>query len=208
MGAAGTSAVTGCTTEAQACASDCQNNTACFAEPLANGKLNNVYLLSAARDGEAALVKEALQAGAYVETRQPMRMLAGEATIAREKKSGFQAYGPTPLMLAAKSGSVQCVNLLLAARAKVEAVEEDGLRPVHFAAFSGDTRILELLLDVGADPRTADEQGMSVLDHLPKEVLNEPKLLRQWKELVSAGPRCRPSVESGGDDLTVPDDDD
>merc|ERR1719330_874324 len=101
--------------------------------------------------------------------------------------------------------------ILLDVGAQVESTEEDGMWPVHFAALSGDPYILDLLLDAGANPAARDDQGKTVLDYLPADVVNDPKIHRKWKELVAGGRRKMPDVVKSvdvGADVTVPDDDD
>lgn len=148
----------------------------------------NVQLLAGARDGEAAVVMEALKAGANTETRHPMRILAGSASNTASANAvldkASRNLGPTPLMLAAKSGSVACVRTLLAYRARIQAKDEDGMRPLHFAALSGELQVLKVLLDAKADPGDRDNDDRHLLDHLPLEVLKDRCEMRQWEALV------------------------
>mmetsp|Transcript_89058 Transcript_89058/g.229796 ORF Transcript_89058/g.229796 Transcript_89058/m.229796 type:complete len:315 (-) Transcript_89058:9-953(-) len=166
----------------------------CYHDQKFDRKLVNVQLLAGARDGEEQIVREALRAGAYLETRQPMRIVvsgrlpAGSPGSKGSKGSrGGKAkgkMGPTPLMLAAKSGSVGCVKALLDAGAKVRSREEDSMRPVHFAALGGEFEVLKLLLARGADAAARDANKCSVLDHLPEEVQRHKPELRKWMAAV------------------------
>jgi len=159
---------------------ECQQYTG--HDDLIDRKYIDVQLLAGARDGDLAIVSEALNKGASVETRQPMRILTGSVQL--ENPSTF---GPTPLMLAAKSGSLPIVRLLLDKRAKVHAKDEDGLRPTHWAALSGELSSLQVLIEAGADVSILDDDCRHVLDHLPEEITRDRLELRRWQEVT--GPR-------------------
>ena len=64
--------------------------------------------------------------------------------------------GSTPLLFAARVGSVESVRLLLAAGADVNDSLPDGATALIVAAHSGHGAVGALLLDKGADPNTAD----------------------------------------------------
>jgi len=149
-------------------------------------RLLNVQLLAGARDGEEPVVREALKGGANPETRTPMRIsvTGGFDVVGKVKKE--KKRGPTPLMLAAKSGSVGCVKALLSAGAKLEAKDEDGMRPLHFAALSAELAALEVLLAEGASPDALDANKRGVLDHLPADVRRSRPELRKWEEALRA----------------------
>lgn len=148
-------------------------------------KFLNVQLIAAARDGQVDLVREALRGGANPETRQPMRIVAGagppggSATMKAHK-----SCGPTPLMLAAKSGSVACVQALISARAKVYAKDEDGMKPIHWAALSGELSVIKALMGGRANPLEKDNDNLGILEHAPPEVKRDPYEFRQWRELL------------------------
>jgi len=158
-----------------------------FAEDVIQRKFMNVQLIAAARDGELSLLREALKGGANPETRQPMRIIAGasnldvEATLKDRKNSG-----PTPLMLAAKSGSLECVKLLLNSSAKVQAKDEDGMRPVHFAALAADLPCLQVLMSARANICDRDHESKGVLEYLPDEIRRDPFEIKKWNALIMA----------------------
>lgn len=146
-------------------------------DELLDKKYLNVQLLAGARDGELAVVREALRGGANTETRQPMRIIAGprrdpaapSSIPAGAKPKPKRSRGPTPLMLACKSGSVECVRALLNARAKLTAKDEDNMQPLHFAAESGEFEVVKLLLLSRAKPADLDSDGRDAADHVPQD---------------------------------------
>lgn len=146
-------------------------------------KYINVRLLAGARDGQVDIVREALLAGANTETRQPMKVFAGHTGVNASRKGGKRC-NPTPLMLAAKSGSVPCIKVLLRYGARLDAKDEDLMRPVHFAALSGEFSALQALIAARANPGVLDANQCSVLDHLPAEVHKDHRELRLWREAI------------------------
>jgi len=160
----------------------------------------NVQLIAGARDGEVSVVSEALRAGACTETRSPMKIFAGTSSseVPELQVQVFKKRcGPTPLMLAAKSGSVPCIKVLLAHRAHLGARDEDGMRAVHFAALSGEFAALKALLEARANPCAMDAERRAPLDHLPSEARSDPGELRRWRELLE-----RAAFERRGRKLT------
>eukprot|EP00766_Chilomastix_caulleryi_P000803 gnl/Chilomastix_caulleri/1782.p1 GENE.gnl/Chilomastix_caulleri/1782~~gnl/Chilomastix_caulleri/1782.p1 ORF type:complete len:228 (-),score=58.97 gnl/Chilomastix_caulleri/1782:209-892(-) len=70
-----------------------------------------------------------------------------------------------PLNLAARSGSIKCVSLLLKTNAVNDINSIDALywTPLHYAAEGGFTQIVKMLLDFGADVNTQDDEGLTPL---------------------------------------------
>jgi ankyrin repeat protein len=52
----------------------------------------------------------------------------------------------TPLHMAAQSGSVDCIELLLQHGANIEATTSDGSTPLHIAAANGPPKIITAIL--------------------------------------------------------------
>ena len=80
------------------------------------------------------------------------------------------AFGLTPLMVAARSGNVKLTSQLIAAKADVNAVAESKSRlfdafnvsggtALIFAARGGHKQVVSLLLDAGANPEISDAYG-------------------------------------------------
>jgi len=189
-------------TECASQVNGCKDNF--LGDDVVDRKFLNVQLIAAARDGQADLVREAIKGGANVETRQPMRIVAGAAPppgLMGTKVA--KSNGPTPLMLAAKSGSVVCVTALLNARAKIQAKDEDGMKAVHWAALSGELSAVQTLVCARANPLDKDNDKLGILDHMPAEVRRDPMELRRWRALIDACQAAEPPPEMAperGDD--------
>jgi uncharacterized protein len=89
-------------------------------------------LFQAAREGETALLRAYLDAGA-------------PATLTN-------AAGDSLLMLAAYHGHAETVQLLLKHGADANSANDRGQTPLAGAAFKGYTDVARVLLDAGADP--------------------------------------------------------
>mmetsp|Transcript_36861 Transcript_36861/g.70883 ORF Transcript_36861/g.70883 Transcript_36861/m.70883 type:complete len:175 (+) Transcript_36861:2-526(+) len=113
-----------------------------------------------------------------------MKMVAGGKPLTKNKQKASKHKGMTPLMLAAKSGSLSCVQELLKARAHVNARDEDRMRPLHFAALSGELRIAVELMTYSADPLRLDDEQRGPADCLPDELRRQPGELRRWTEAL------------------------
>jgi ankyrin repeat protein len=97
----------------------------------------------AARNGNTALLRSALDAGLPVQA-------------CNEK-------GDTLLMLASYHGHREAAGLLLARGASPDAANDRGQTPLAGAAFKGDVAMAALLLDGGATVDAADPQGRTAL---------------------------------------------
>jgi ankyrin repeat protein len=69
----------------------------------------------------------------------------------------------TPLMYAAREGSVDAVRALAEAGADLNLTDPDGTTPLVLAIINGHVDTAALLLDKGADPNIADTAGMAAL---------------------------------------------
>ncbi|PHP67380.1 hypothetical protein CSC94_10115 [Zhengella mangrovi] len=74
------------------------------------------------------------------------------------------AYGSTPLTVAATFGRTEIARMLIAAGANLEATDGQGSAPLHIAAFLGRTEIVTALLAGGADRYQRNGDGSSALD--------------------------------------------
>ena len=147
----------------------------------------------AARNRDAALVRDLLEAGAKVGagTRigryTPLHLAsdagAGEVVKillgagADPERAITVGGGARPLHFAAESGSVRAIAALLAAGADVNAAEEAwGQTPLIFAASRGRTEAVRALLEAGADPaihtRVMDVSARAVLDRIERSERN------------------------------------
>ena len=123
----------------------------------------------AARNRDAALVRDLLEAGAKVSagtrighyTALHMAAEGGAGEVvevllgagADPERAILVGGGARPLHFAAGSGDVRAVAALVAAGAEVNAAEESwGQTPLIFAASKGRTEAVRVLLNAGADP--------------------------------------------------------
>jgi len=72
-----------------------------------------------------------------------------------------EAYGQTPLHVAALNDRLDVAKLLLANKADVNAKSNNGSTPLHLAAGKGNQDIVELLLAAKADVNAVDNEGWS-----------------------------------------------
>jgi ankyrin repeat protein len=89
-------------------------------------------LFQAAREGDTALLRAYLDAGA-------------PATLTN-------SAGDSLLMLAAYHGHAEAVQLILGHGAEADTANDRGQTPLAGAAFKGYTEVARVLLDAGADP--------------------------------------------------------
>jgi ankyrin repeat protein len=73
------------------------------------------------------------------------------------------AFGETALHAAAENGDVTGVQMLLAAGASVDALNEAGATALYLAAEEGHHDVVNALLEAGAKPSTADHEGWTPL---------------------------------------------
>jgi cytohesin len=103
------------------------------------GKAPDISIYEAAEKGNIEAVKQHLDAGADVNT----------------KDRG----GSTPLHLAASWGHKEVAELLIAKGADVNAKRGNFTTPLHFAAGGGHKEVAELLIAEGADVNAKGEEG-------------------------------------------------
>jgi ankyrin repeat protein len=112
-------------------------------------------LIKAAKEtGDAAEVRRLLAAGVGVDTRDGHNMPSDQ----------------TPLMLAAKNGFLEIVEILLAAGANVSAIDkrsgeiEGDRQPLHYAVMGQNRAIVEAILKAGADVNALTSGGDTPLN--------------------------------------------
>jgi len=107
------------------------------------------------------------------------------------------SQGKTPLHLAAETGHLPILALLLQNGAKVNTTDDKGQTALHHAAQQGYAQIAELLLEWGADPLLPDCRGFSPLHLAVAEGLEE--VVRVFVERKGVDPNIYSGfVGSGG----------
>lgn len=71
--------------------------------------------------------------------------------------------GWTPVMYAARQGSIEALHVLISRGADVNVADSDGMTPLSIAIWNGHYDLAAVLLDKGADPNRADQYGMAPL---------------------------------------------
>mmetsp|Transcript_61460 Transcript_61460/g.143073 ORF Transcript_61460/g.143073 Transcript_61460/m.143073 type:complete len:212 (+) Transcript_61460:95-730(+) len=170
------------------CDSTCSDVTT---SPSGSRGMLNHRLLFASRDDNITELKLAIEQGAYLETRRPFVMRpkppADMETPGVPKKRRAPREGLTPLMYAAKNGSVAATRLLLDAKALIHARDEDGLQPLHLAASSGVQDVCSLLISNGAARDVVDDHGQRAVDYVPEDCCIMRADREAWEALL--GPR-------------------
>ena len=126
-------------------------------------------LMWAAEQGHSGIVKLLIENGADVDAQskiiRPIRRNGlGFARPGPDgKPNGDPMGGLTPLLFAAREGSVETVRVLVGAGASVNKASVDGSSPLLVAVQNGHYDIARLLLDRGADPNQANTKGWTPL---------------------------------------------
>ena len=129
--------------------------------------LLNHELLQYSRQGNLRGVSEALEKGAWTETRRPLVMKPQKPEPGKRGADEAGQVGMTPIMFSAQKGSADCVRRLISARAEINAVEEDGWSALHFASKEGHLQVCQTLIQFRADAglkNTDDKAAIDVAD--------------------------------------------
>jgi len=129
-------------------------------------------LMWAVAEGHAEAVRLLIAAGADVNARSHYVAAANGrgfegrtpvASRAEEKVEEFASGWLTPLMFAAREGSVELARILVGAGADVNAMAGDGKTALALAIFNGSYDVASFLVDSRADVNTADAQRFTPL---------------------------------------------
>lgn len=109
-------------------------------------------LMWAASGGHAEVVRLLIERGADVTSRSRVR----EQFVSFGNMQGNAAYGGfTPLLFAARDGSVETAQVLLSHGANVNDTAADGSSVLLVASYSGHRELAAYLLGAGADPNAS-----------------------------------------------------
>jgi len=139
-------------------------------------------LVQAARDGNVASLLQAIQSGADLDARNSLVCFRSRSGRSKDGSKSLDApMGLTALMHASQEGHVDCVRLLCMARASVGAKAEDGMTALHMAASAASIDVAATLVWAGAERGAKDSIGLSVLGHLPLDIIHDKAELRRWR---------------------------
>jgi uncharacterized protein len=123
---------------------------------------NQTALMWATANDHADVVRTLIELHADLDARSATRSLvvntgiqAGSGGYNPPGQADHEEGGFTPLLFAARQGSLASAKLLLAAGAKVNAAAGNGASPLVIAVHSGNGAVARLLLEHGADPNAA-----------------------------------------------------
>jgi uncharacterized protein len=134
------------------------------ADPNAKEKTNQeTALMWAASENHAEVVKALATKGAELNVRTPLL----EYKQDRFGLEGVVTILPrgnwTPLMIAARQGSLQAAQALVEAGASINLTDPDGLTSLLIAIINGHYDTAAMLVNKGADPNIGDSSGMAAL---------------------------------------------
>jgi ankyrin repeat protein len=145
----------------------------------ADPQLGHTVLMWAVRSDSASIARLLLARGASLEA----RTRTGAKPAARPPGAGGGSHGVgivrsgvppqgeqlpapggmTPLLFAARDGSLEATPVLIEAGANLNAADPNGMTPLMMAITNGQIRVAQLLVDKGADVHAADWYGRTPL---------------------------------------------
>ncbi len=124
--------------------------------------LGETALMWAAAENHADAVRVLVERGAEVDARSTQRS-APELQRMRRVRGVVTKGGWTPLMYAARQGSLDAVRALVESRASLDLTTVEGTTPLVLAIINAHYDVADLLLERGANPNVADQTGMAAL---------------------------------------------
>ncbi|KAJ0412246.1 hypothetical protein ATCC90586_006632 [Pythium insidiosum] len=158
-------------------------------------------LLYSTQKGEAVRVKQLLESGVDVDTRDAeVHYASGAFPSPRGESADFGMSAPkeymTALQCAASRGHLDVVRLLLDYGADIHAKDSIGATALYKAASSGCIDVVRLLIERGADVHTRHQMGRT-----PLVLLFENKVIFAMRDLVN---EWKSSNASWSDNMEIP----
>jgi len=119
-------------------------------------------LMWAAAQGHAAMVRVLVEAGADVNTRSTVVTWERQRT-AEPRDKWLPPGGFTALLLAARAGCVDCVNVLTKAGSNINEIDPENHTALVLALMNGEFDVAGALIDAGIDVNVADNVGRTAL---------------------------------------------
>ena len=119
-------------------------------------------LIWATAQNQPAMIKLLVAKGADVNARATVRDWQRRVT-AEGRPKDMNRGGMTPLLYAARDGHLDCVSVLLRAKAQVDLTDPDGTTPLVLALMNGHWDVGKALIEAGADVNQWDFYGQSPL---------------------------------------------
>jgi ankyrin repeat protein len=119
-------------------------------------------LMWAAAQGHAAMVRVLVEAGADVNARSTVVTWERQRT-AEPRDKWLPPGGFTALLLAARAGCVDCVNVLAKAGANINEIDPENHTALVLALMNGEFDVAGALIDAGIDISIADNVGRTAL---------------------------------------------
>ena len=149
----------------------------------AKGPSGRTSLMRAAMEGQTAVLRALLEAGAGANARDQYGWSALMFAASEGRTQAIQILveagadihtttdeGYTALMAAASEGHAEAVSALIEAAMEVNAKEEDGTTALMLAAQCGHADVVRVLLEAGADADLEDEDGGTALRRAENQV--------------------------------------
>jgi len=166
-------------------------------------------LMWAAAERHPAMMRELIAHGADVNARSNLEKWERQTT-SEPREKWLPQGSMTPLLFASREGCVECVMILVEARADLNAADPDGINPTISALINGHYDVAGRLIDAGADVNLADKTGRTPLyaavdDHTmpysnrpsPKESDEDLTSLDIVKRLLAHGASVNAQLKTG-----------